>query len=176
GRRHRHRGARARPAARGRAGRRAGVRQPPGRDGHGRRRGATAARPGRRRGAGSREDRAGRSMSAPETDRDPTVPALSAEPGRAGVLRALWPHARPLRHRIAAAVATSLLATGALVAVPPVIGLATDAATAGDRTGLLVAAGLVVALAVVRMLAFRAAELMLATTGEQLVRALRDLV
>lgn len=112
--------------------------------------------------------------------RDPaeveTGPALSAEPGRAGALRALWPHVRPFRRPLGFAVAVSVLATGALVAVPLMIALATDAATAGDRTGLLVGAGLAVVLAVVRLFAFRAAELMLAMTGERLVRALRELV
>ncbi|MGW6457156.1 ABC transporter ATP-binding protein [Streptomyces sp. NPDC055078] len=100
---------------------------------------------------------------------------LSAAPDQRGVLRRAWPHMRAHRRSIAIALVTSAAATLTTVAVPAVIGTGVDRLLARDRTGLLVAVGVLTALALLRLVLFRRAEILLTTVGERVVRRLRDL-
>ncbi|GGM06059.1 ABC transporter ATP-binding protein [Dactylosporangium sucinum] len=104
------------------------------------------------------------------------VRMLSEEPDQRRVLRRAWPHLRPHRGPIAAAVAVNLLSTLALTLVPVLIGRAVDRLLDHDRDGLLGAAGAVLALVVARMLLLRASEVLLTRAGERVVHDLRDLV
>ncbi|MCP2163247.1 ABC transporter ATP-binding protein [Goodfellowiella coeruleoviolacea] len=101
---------------------------------------------------------------------------LSPAPSQRHLRRRAWPHLRPDRWLIAGAVAVTTLSTLTLALIPPVIGWATDLVLAGDRTGMLRAAGLALALALARMLLLRHSEILLVRAGERVVRRLRDLV
>ncbi|MFD5556780.1 ABC transporter ATP-binding protein [Streptomyces sp. NPDC127068] len=100
---------------------------------------------------------------------------LSATPDQRGVLRRTWPHLREHRRAVVVALATGAAATLTTVAVPAVIGAGVDRLLARDRTGLLVAVGALTALALLRLLLFRRAEILLTAVGERVVRRLRDL-
>ncbi|MER5767107.1 ABC transporter ATP-binding protein [Streptomyces sp. NPDC001985] len=100
---------------------------------------------------------------------------LSASPDRRGVLRRTWPHMRAHRRSIVIALITSAAATLTTVAVPAVIGAAVDHLLARERTGLLVSVALLIALALLRLLLFRRAEILLTAVGERVVRRLRNL-
>ncbi|MCS0634806.1 ABC transporter ATP-binding protein/permease [Streptomyces sp. LP05-1] len=102
-------------------------------------------------------------------------PRLSAAPDQRRVLRRAWPHLRPHRRGIALALATSAAATACAVAVPAVVGAGVDRLLARDRAGLLIAVAALTALALLRLFLFRRSELLLTTTGERVVRGLRDL-
>ncbi|MFI0737284.1 ABC transporter ATP-binding protein [Streptomyces sp. NPDC021100] len=99
---------------------------------------------------------------------------LDDRPDERHILRRAAPHLRPHRRALITAVAVGLADSAALVAVAPLVGRATDALKAGDRTGLLVAAGALVALAVVQLGLARSGELLLAKAGENVVRGLRE--
>jgi ABC-type multidrug transport system fused ATPase/permease subunit len=90
------------------------------------------------------------------------------------VLRRAAPYLRPHRGRLAVALGVGLADSAALVAVAPLIGLAADAVTSGDRTGLAVAVVLLVLLALAQLGFARAGELLLIRAGEQVVRTLRE--
>ncbi|MFI2211293.1 ABC transporter ATP-binding protein [Streptomyces sp. NPDC020141] len=100
---------------------------------------------------------------------------LSAAPDQRGVLRRAWPHMRAHRRAIVIALITSAAATLTTVAVPAVIGAGVDRLLDRDRTGLLVAVGVLTALALLRLVLFRRAEILLTSVGERVVRRLRDL-
>ncbi|MFF8959706.1 ABC transporter ATP-binding protein [Streptomyces sp. NPDC014894] len=100
---------------------------------------------------------------------------LSAAPDQRGVLRRAWPHMRAHRRAIVIALITSAAATLTTVAVPAVIGAGVDRLLDRDRTGLLVAVGVLTALALLRLALFRRAEILLTSVGERVVRRLRDL-
>ncbi|KNB50755.1 ABC transporter ATP-binding protein [Streptomyces caatingaensis] len=99
---------------------------------------------------------------------------LDDQPDERRVLRRAAPYLRPHRWGLAVAVAVGLADSAALVAVAPLVGRATDALLAKDRGGLLVAAGALLALAVVQLGLARAGELLLAKAGENVVRTLRE--
>jgi ABC-type bacteriocin/lantibiotic exporter with double-glycine peptidase domain len=102
------------------------------------------------------------------------VRLLAEEADQRHVLRRAWPHLRPHRDLVTAAVAVNLLATLAAAGVPVLVGLAVDAILAGRRTALLSLAGAAIGLVVGRMLLTRSAELMLVRAGEQVMKDLRD--
>lgn len=99
---------------------------------------------------------------------------LDDQPDERRVLRRAAPYLRPHRRALVVAVAVGLADSAALVAVAPLVGRATDALGDGDRTGLLTAAGALLALAVVQLGLARAGELLLAKAGENVVRTLRE--
>ncbi|WP_171169261.1 ABC transporter ATP-binding protein [Streptomyces sp. I05A-00742] len=99
---------------------------------------------------------------------------LDDRPDERRVLRRAAPYLRPHRRALIVALAVGLADSAALVAVAPLVGRATDALLAEDRGGLLVAAGALVALAVVQLGLARAGELLLAKAGESVVRSLRE--
>ncbi|WP_372411631.1 ABC transporter ATP-binding protein [Streptomyces luteireticuli] len=99
---------------------------------------------------------------------------LNDQPDERHVLRRAAPYLRPHRRALVVAVAVGLADSAALVAVAPLVGRATDALLADDRTGLLCAAGALLALAVVQLGLARAGELLLAKAGENVVRTLRE--
>lgn len=82
---------------------------------------------------------------------------------------------RAHRRAIVIALVTSAAATLTTVAVPAVIGAGVDQLLARDRTGLLISVGVLTALALLRLILFRRAEILLTTVGERVVRRLRDL-
>ncbi|MFF5078186.1 ABC transporter ATP-binding protein [Actinoplanes sp. NPDC000266] len=104
------------------------------------------------------------------------VRLLTEEPDQRHVLRRVWPHLREHRRAMAAAIAVNLLSTLSLTLVPLVIGRAVDELLDGDRTGLLVTAGVVLGLVVARTVLLRWSELLLTRVGEKVVHSLRDLV
>jgi ATP-binding cassette, subfamily B, bacterial len=73
------------------------------------------------------------------------------------------------------ALLTSVAATLTSVAVPAVIGAGVDRLLERDRTGLFIAVGALTVLALLRLVLFRRAEILLTTVGERVVRRLRDL-
>jgi ATP-binding cassette, subfamily B, bacterial len=102
------------------------------------------------------------------------VEVLTDEPSTAGVLRRFWPHLRPHRLRIAAALLVTVGSTLAVVLIAPAIGWGVDAIVAGERTRLWWAVAALTVLILVRLLLLRAGELMLTRAGEHVVRELRD--
>ena len=104
------------------------------------------------------------------------VRLLTEEPDQRHVLRRAWPHLRQHRRAMAAGVGVNLLSTLSLTLVPVVIGRAVDELLDGDRTGLLVAAAVVLVLVIARMVLLRWSELLLTRAGEKVVHGLRDLV
>ncbi|XVU29840.1 ABC transporter ATP-binding protein [Actinoplanes sp. CA-054009] len=104
------------------------------------------------------------------------VRLLTEEPDQRHVLRRAWPHLREHRRAMAAAIAVNLLSTLSLTLVPLMIGRAVDELLDGDRTGLLVTAGVVLGLVVARTVLLRWSELLLTRVGEKVVHSLRDLV
>ncbi|AJE80562.1 putative ABC transporter ATPase and permease component [Streptomyces albus] len=100
---------------------------------------------------------------------------LSASPQQHRVLRRAWTHMRADRRRIVLALALSAAATLTTVAVPAVIGAGVDQILQDDRSGLLTAAGLLLALSVARLVLFRQSEIRLTAVGERVVRRLREL-
>ncbi|MBM2616680.1 ABC transporter ATP-binding protein [Actinoplanes sp. LDG1-06] len=104
------------------------------------------------------------------------VRLLTDEPDQRHVLRRAWPHLREHRRAMAGAVAVNLLATLSLTLVPVMIGRAVDELLDGDRTGLLVSAGVVLGLVIARTVLLRWSELLLTRVGEKVVHSLRDLV
>ncbi|MEV4346674.1 ABC transporter ATP-binding protein [Actinoplanes sp. NPDC049596] len=104
------------------------------------------------------------------------VRLLTEEPDQRHVLRRVWPHLREHRRSMAGAVTVNLLSTLSLTLVPVMIGRAVDALLDGDRTGLLVIAGVVLGLVVARTVLLRWSELLLTRVGEKVVHSLRDLV
>jgi len=102
------------------------------------------------------------------------VDVLTDEPTTAAVLRRFWPHLRPHRLRIAAALVVTVGSTLAVVLIAPAIGWGVDTIVAGDRGRLWWAVAALTALIVVRLLLLRASELMLTHAGERVVRELRD--
>ncbi|GAA0469915.1 multidrug ABC transporter ATP-binding protein [Paractinoplanes deccanensis] len=104
------------------------------------------------------------------------VRLLTEEPDQRHVLRRAWPHLREHRRAMVAAIAVNLLSTLSLTLVPVMIGRAVDELLDGDRTGLLVTAGVVLGLVVVRTVLLRWSELLLTRVGEKVVHSLRDLV
>ncbi|MFG1991014.1 ABC transporter ATP-binding protein [Actinoplanes sp. NPDC048988] len=104
------------------------------------------------------------------------VRLLTEEPDQRHVLRRAWPHLRAHRRAMAAAIVVNLLSTLSLTLVPLMIGRAVDELLDGDRTGLLVTAGVVLGLVVARTVLLRWSELLLTRVGEKVVHSLRDLV
>ncbi|MBK1783692.1 ABC transporter ATP-binding protein [Prauserella cavernicola] len=103
-------------------------------------------------------------------------PLLSDAPSQQRLRARAWPHLRPHRRLIVVSIVITSLSTLALALIPPAIGWATDLLLAGDRGGMLLASGAVLALAVARMLLLRGSEVLLVRAGERVVRRLRDLV
>ncbi|WP_371495276.1 ABC transporter ATP-binding protein/permease [Kitasatospora sp. NBC_00374] len=101
-------------------------------------------------------------------------PLLNDEPDERALLRRAAPYLRPHRNRLVVALTVGLADSAALVAVAPLIGLATDAVLDGDRGGLGRAVALLVVLALAQLGFARAGELLLARAGEQVVRTLRE--
>ncbi|MFJ1709045.1 ABC transporter ATP-binding protein [Kitasatospora sp. NPDC088346] len=101
-------------------------------------------------------------------------PLLDDEPDERALLRRAAPYLRPHRNRLVVALTVGLADSAALVAVAPLIGLATDAVLDGDRGGLGWAVALLVVLALAQLGFARAGELLLARAGEQVVRTLRE--
>lgn len=99
---------------------------------------------------------------------------LAETPPLAGVVRRFLPELRPDRRAIAAAVTLAVVAAGASALVAPLVGAATDAVLAGDRTGLLRATGLVAAAVLVRFVTDGAGQVRLVAAAERVVRRLRD--
>ncbi|SNY72994.1 ABC transporter ATP-binding protein [Paractinoplanes atraurantiacus] len=104
------------------------------------------------------------------------VRLLTEEPDQRHVLRRVWPHLREHRRAMAGAIAVNLLSTLSLTLVPLMIGRAVDELLDGDRTGLLVTAGIVLGLVIARTVLLRWSELLLTRVGEKVVHSLRDLV
>ncbi|KDN87612.1 ABC transporter transmembrane domain-containing protein [Kitasatospora cheerisanensis] len=101
-------------------------------------------------------------------------PLLREEAEERGVLRRAMPYLRPHRLRLAVALAVGLGDSAALVAVAPLVGLATDGLLDGDRGRLGTAVALLAALAVVQLVLARIGELLLIKGGEDVVRTLRE--
>ncbi|MBH1933300.1 ABC transporter ATP-binding protein [Streptomyces sp. AV19] len=99
---------------------------------------------------------------------------LNDQPDERRVLRRAAPHLRPHRRSLVIALTVGLADAAALVAVAPLVGRATDALNGGDRTGLMWAVGVLLALAVVQLGLARTGELLLAKAGENVVRSLRE--
>ncbi|MFD0561125.1 hypothetical protein ACFQ2M_03120 [Kitasatospora saccharophila] len=77
-------------------------------------------------------------------------PLLREEADERGVLRRALPHLRPHRARLAVALGVALADSAALVAVAPLVGLATDALLDADRGRLVLAVVLLAGLAAAR--------------------------
>ncbi|WP_033823754.1 ABC transporter ATP-binding protein [Kitasatospora sp. MBT63] len=101
-------------------------------------------------------------------------PLLQDEPDERALLRRAAPYLRPHRSRLGVAVGVGLADSAALVAVAPLIGMATNAVLDGDRGGLGRAVALLAVLALAQLGFARAGELLLARAGEQVVRTLRE--
>ncbi|MFJ8039004.1 ABC transporter ATP-binding protein [Kitasatospora sp. NPDC096147] len=99
---------------------------------------------------------------------------LKDEADQKQVLRRAAPYLRPHRTKLGVAVGVGLADSAALVAVAPLIGLATDALLDGDRRVLGIAVALLVVLAVAQLALARAGELLLIKSGEEVVRTLRE--
>ncbi|GLW55592.1 ABC transporter ATP-binding protein [Kitasatospora phosalacinea] len=101
-------------------------------------------------------------------------PPLREEADERGVLRRALPYLRPHRARLAVALGVGLADSAALVAVAPLVGLATDALLDGDRGRLGLAVALLAVLAVAQLVLARVGELLLIRSGEDVVRTLRE--
>ncbi|PPK63646.1 ABC transporter ATP-binding protein [Actinokineospora auranticolor] len=104
------------------------------------------------------------------------IRTLDESPATKGVIRRFWPHLRPYRWRIAAALLTTAVATAAVVGIAPVIGAGVDAVLDRDRGALWTAVFVLVGLTLIRLVLLAAAELQLTSVGEQVVRGVRELV
>ncbi|WP_254897603.1 ABC transporter ATP-binding protein [Kitasatospora sp. NA04385] len=101
-------------------------------------------------------------------------PLLREEADERGVLRRALPYLRPHRARLAVALGVGLADSAALVAVAPLVGLATDALYDGDRGRLGLAVALLAVLAAAQLVLARVGELLLIRSGEDVVRTLRE--
>ncbi|RAJ45593.1 ABC-type multidrug transport system fused ATPase/permease subunit [Kitasatospora sp. SolWspMP-SS2h] len=101
-------------------------------------------------------------------------PLLREEADERGVLRRALPYLRPHRVRLAVALGVGLADSAALVAVAPLVGLATAALFHRDRGGLGLAVALLAGLAAVQLVLARVGELLLIRSGEDVVRTLRE--
>ncbi|MFJ5228718.1 ABC transporter ATP-binding protein [Kitasatospora sp. NPDC088391] len=101
-------------------------------------------------------------------------PLLREEAEERGVLRRALPFLRPHRGRLAVALGVGLADSAALVAVAPLVGLATDALLDGDRGRLGRAVVLLAVLAAAQLVLARVGELLLIRSGEDVVRTLRE--
>ncbi|MEV4615234.1 ABC transporter ATP-binding protein [Kitasatospora sp. NPDC049258] len=101
-------------------------------------------------------------------------PLLEDEADQRGVLRRAAPYLRPHRAKLAVALAVGLADSAALVAVAPLIGLAADAVTDRERGTLGLAVLLLVLFAAAQLVLARVGELLLIKGGEQVVRTLRE--
>ncbi|MFG3053069.1 ABC transporter ATP-binding protein [Kitasatospora sp. NPDC048239] len=101
-------------------------------------------------------------------------PLLQDEADERGVLRRAMPYLRPHRARLGLALGVGLADSAALVAVAPLIGLATDSAVRADRGGLGLAVALLVVLGAAQLVLARVGELLLIKNGENVVRTLRE--
>ncbi|WP_282204721.1 ABC transporter transmembrane domain-containing protein [Kitasatospora fiedleri] len=101
-------------------------------------------------------------------------PLLREEADERGVLRRALPYLRPHRVRLAVALGVGLADSAALVAVAPLVGLATGALFHKDRGGLGLAVALLTGLAAVQLVLARVGELLLIRSGEDVVRTLRE--
>ncbi|MFE6747523.1 ABC transporter ATP-binding protein [Kitasatospora purpeofusca] len=101
-------------------------------------------------------------------------PLLKDEADERAVLRRVLPYLRPHRARLGVALGVGLADSAALVAVAPLIGLATNSLLDGNRGGLGLAVGLLAALAIAQLVLARVGELLLIKGGESVVRTLRE--
>ncbi|MER7848677.1 ABC transporter ATP-binding protein [Kitasatospora sp. NPDC096077] len=101
-------------------------------------------------------------------------PLLREEADERAVLRRAMPFLRPHRARLAVALGVGLADSAALVAVAPLIGLATAALDDGDRGSLGLAVALLAALGLAQLVLARVGELLLIKGGEDVVRGLRE--
>ncbi|MFI9328947.1 ABC transporter ATP-binding protein [Kitasatospora sp. NPDC052868] len=101
-------------------------------------------------------------------------PLLQDEADERGVLRRAMPYLRPHRARLGLALGVGLADSAALVAVAPLIGLATSSAVSRDRGGLGLAVALLVVLGAAQLVLARVGELLLIKNGENVVRTLRE--
>ncbi|MFI5532986.1 ABC transporter ATP-binding protein [Kitasatospora sp. NPDC051853] len=99
---------------------------------------------------------------------------LKDEADQKQVLRRAAPYLRPHRTKLGIALGVGLADSAALVAVAPLVGLATDALTDGDRGVLGLAVALLVVVAVAQLALARTGELLLIKSGEEVVRTLRE--
>ncbi|GAA3046626.1 ABC transporter ATP-binding protein [Actinokineospora globicatena] len=104
------------------------------------------------------------------------IRTLDEAPPTKGVLRRFWPHLRPHRWRIGAALLTTAAATAAVVGIAPVIGSGVDAVLGKDSDGLWTAVFVLIGLTLARLVLLAMAELQLTSVGERVVRHLRELV
>ncbi|MGW2399601.1 ABC transporter ATP-binding protein [Kitasatospora sp. NPDC001664] len=101
-------------------------------------------------------------------------PVLKDEADQKQVLRRAAPYLRPHRTKLGIALGVGLADSAALVAVAPLVGLATKALTDGDRRLLGLAVTLLVIAAVAQLALARVGELLLIKSGEEVVRSLRE--
>lgn len=88
--------------------------------------------------------------------------------------RRTLPYLRPHRLLLAATLAVVALCAVAAVALPPLVGRATDAIIEGDRTALTVVVVALFGVVVAHILLTRYSELLLMRAGERVVRDLRE--
>ncbi|MGW4651185.1 ABC transporter ATP-binding protein [Kitasatospora sp. NPDC004289] len=101
-------------------------------------------------------------------------PVLKDEADQKQVLRRAAPYLRPHRTKLGIALGVGLADSAALVAVAPLVGLATKALTDDDRRLLGLAVTLLVIAAVAQLALARVGELLLIKSGEEVVRSLRE--
>jgi len=99
---------------------------------------------------------------------------LAEQASEKRTFRRVLPYLRPHRLMLGATLAVVALCAVAAVALPPLVGRATDAIIEGDRTGLTVAVAALGAVVAGHILLTRYSELLLMRAGERVVRDLRE--
>ncbi|GAA0942547.1 ABC transporter ATP-binding protein [Actinocorallia libanotica] len=99
---------------------------------------------------------------------------LAEQASEKGTFRRTLPYLRPHRFALGVTLGVVGLCAVAAVALPPLVGRAVDAITAGDRAALTAAVVALFAVVAAHILLTRHSELLLMRAGEKVVRDLRE--